>query len=152
MKKKSYFIEAVERWTKENKLILIKKKSAIYVSFLQWEKIHGFPVVKQYGIIINNWLKKYFNIKTLIQLCEYFQMSRMTYGATFFLQSNILVNYIGEVCYNIMRNIIGLGKGTSKSRFIYDWIVNGSFRNTMMIRLLKLSKNIEFILMNILIY
>ena len=51
-----------------------------------------------------------------------------------------------------MRNIIGLGKGTPKSRFIYDWIVNGSFRNTMMIRLLKLSKNIEFILMNIPIY
>ena len=97
-------------------------------------------------------VKKYFNIKTLIQLCEYFQISRMTYSVTFFLQSNILVNYIGEVCYNIMRNIIGLGKGTPKSRFIYDWIVNGSFRNTMMIRLLKLSKNIEFILMNIPIY
>ena len=44
----------------------------------------------------------------------------MTYSATFFLKSNILVNYIGEVCYNIMRNIIGLGKGTPKSRFIYD--------------------------------
>ena len=75
----------------------------------------------------------------------------MTYSVTFFLQSNILVNYIGEVCYNIMRNIIGLGKGTPKSRFMNS-IVNGSFRNTMMIRLLKLSKNIEFILMNILIY
>ena len=84
------------------------------------EKIPGFPVLKQYGYLINNWLKKYFNIKTLIQLCEYFQISRMTYSVTFFLQSNILVNYIGEVCYNIMRNIIGLGKGTPKSRFIYD--------------------------------
>ncbi len=35
------------------------------------EKIPGFPVVKQYGYLINNWLKKYFNIKTLIQMCEY---------------------------------------------------------------------------------
>ena len=32
-----------------------------------------------------------------------------------------------------MRNIIGLGKGTPKSRY-------GSFRNTMMIRLLKVIK------------
>ena len=75
----------------------------------------------------------------------------MTYSVTFFLQSNILVNYIGEVCYNIMRNINGLGKGTPKSSFIIA-IVNGSFRNIMMIRKLKLSKNIEFILINILIY
>ena len=53
--------------------------------FLQWKK-YRFSCVKQYGYLINNWLKKYFNIKTLIQLCEYFQVSRMTYGATFFLQ------------------------------------------------------------------
>ena len=53
------------------------------------EKKSGFPVVKQYGIIINNWLKNYFNIKTLIHLCEYFQMSRMTYGATFFKYSKL---------------------------------------------------------------
>ena len=38
-----------------------------------------------------------------------------------------------------MRNIIGLGKGTPKSRFMLA-IGNGSFRNTMMIRLLKVIK------------
>ena len=38
-----------------------------------------------------------------------------------------------------MRNIIGLGKGTPKSRFMLA-IANGSFRNNMMIRLLKVIK------------
>ena len=42
----------------------------------------------------------------------------MTYGAAVFLQLNIIVNYIDEVCYRFMRNIIGLGKGTPKSRFM----------------------------------
>ena len=52
-------------------------------------------------------------------MCEYFQMSRMTYSATFFLQSNIIIiNDIAEVCYNIMKNIIGLDKGIPKSRFM----------------------------------
>ena len=39
----------------------------------------------------------------------------MTYGAAVFLQLNTIVNYIDEVCYRFMRNIIGLGKGTPKS-------------------------------------
>ncbi len=50
-----------------------------------------------------------------------------------------------------MRNIIGLGKGTPKSRYILA-IANGSFRKTMMIRLLKVIKKYRFILMNILLY
>ena len=36
-----------------------------------------------------------------------------------------------------MKNFIGLDKGTNKSRFA---ITNGSFRNTMMIRLIKVIK------------
>ena len=162
-------IDVVERWTEENKLILNKKKSAIMYLFnseIKWKKYLGFPIVKQYrylGILINNWLnpigglketskklevyikrnrwllKRYFSIRTLIQLCEYFQKSRMTYGAAVFLQLNTIVNYIDEVCYRFMRNIIGLGKGTPKSRFMLA-IGNGSFRNTMMIRLLKVIK------------
>ena len=162
-------IDVVERWVEENKLFLNKKKSAIMYLFnseIKWKKYLGFPIVKQYrylGILINNWLnpigglketskkievyisrnrwllKRYFSIKTLIQLCEYFQKSRMTYGAAVFLQLNTIVNYIDEVCYRFMRNIIGLGKGTPKSRFMLA-IANGSFRNTMMIRLLKVIK------------
>ena len=115
-------IDVVERWTEENKLILNKKKSAIMYLFnseIKWKKYLGFPIVKQYrylGILINNWLnpigglketskklevyikrnrwllKRYFSIKTLIQLCEYFQKSRMTYGAAVFLQLNTIVN------------------------------------------------------------
>ena len=68
-----------------------------------------------------------------------------------FLQLNTIVYYIDEVCYRFMRNIIGLGKGTPKSRFMLA-IANGSFRNNMMIRLLKVIKNIECILMNIQLY
>ena len=68
-----------------------------------------------------------------------------------FLQLNTIVYYIDEVCYRFMRNILGLGKGTPKSRFMIA-IANGSFRNTMMIRLLKVIKNIECILMNIQLY
>jgi len=34
-----------------------------------------------------------------------------------FLQLNTIVNYIDEVYYRFMRNIIGLDKGTPKSRF-----------------------------------
>ena len=133
----------------------------LFNSEIKWKKYLGFPIVKQYrylGILINNWLnpigglketskklevyikrnrwllKRYFSIRTLIQLCEYFQKSRMTYGAAVFLQLNTIVNYIDEVCYRFMRNIIGLGKGTPKSRFMLA-IGNGSFRNTMMITL-----------------
>ena len=88
----------------------------------------------------NKWLlKRYFCIKTLIQLCEYFQKSRMTYGAAVFLQLNTIVNYIDEVCYRFMRNILGLGKGIHETKFMVA-IANGVFRNTMMIRLLKVIK------------
>ena len=140
----------------------------LFNSEIKWKKYLGFPIVKQYrylGILINNWLnpigglketskkievyikrnrwllKRYFSIKTLIQLCEYFQKSRMTYSAVF-LQLNTIVNYIDEVCYRFMRNIIGLGKGTPKSRFMLA-IANGSFRNTMMIRLKELAEKNE---------
>ena len=40
---------------------------------------------------------------------------------------------LDEVC---KRNILGLGKETSKSRFMLT-IINGSFRNTILISLLK---------------
>jgi len=63
----------------------------------------------------------------------------MTYGVAVFLHLNTIVNYIDEICYIFMRNIIGLGKGTPKSRFMLA-IVNGSFKNTMMIRLLEVIK------------
>ena len=83
----------------------------------------------------NKWLlKRYFIIKTLIQLCKYFQKSRMTYDATVFLQLNTIVNYIYEVCYRFMRNVFELCKRTIKSIFMLA-IANGSFRNIMMIRL-----------------
>ncbi len=77
-------------------------------------------------------IKKYFSIKTLIQLCKYFQKLRITYGAIFFLQLNTIVNYIDEVCHRFI--IVGLCKKTIKS------YRNGSFRNIMMIRLEKLLK------------
>ena len=73
-------------------------------------------------------------------------MSRMTYGAAVFLKLNTIVNYISEVCYYIMRNIIGLGKGVSKSRFLI------AIQEHYDDKIIKVSKNIEFILMNILIY
>ena len=83
----------------------------------------------------NKWLlKRYFIIKTLIQLCKYFQKSRMNYDATVFLQLNTIVNYIYEVCYRFMRNVFELCKRTIKSIFMLA-IANGSFRNIMMIRL-----------------
>ena len=97
------------------------------------EKIPRFSLVKQYrylDILINNWLnpiarlkkiikkievyikrnkwllKRYFSIKTLLQ------KSRMNYCTAVFLQLNTIVNYIDEICYRFMRNIIGLDKGT----------------------------------------
>ena len=60
----------------------------------------------------------------------------MTYGVAVFLQLNILGSYIDEVCYRFIRNIIWLGKGTLESRIMLDK-ANGSYMNTMMIRLLK---------------
>ena len=60
----------------------------------------------------------------------------MNYVTAVFLQLNTIINYIDGVCYRFMRNIIGLDKGTSKSRFILAK-TNGSLRNTMMIRLIK---------------
>ena len=56
-----------------------------------------------------------------------------------FLQLNTIVNYIDEVCYRFIRNILGLGKGTPESRFMVA-IANRGFGNTMMIRLLKVIK------------
>ena len=70
-------------------------------------------------------------IKKIFQY-QNFNIYRMTFGAAVFLQLNTIVNYIDEVCYR-------LGKGTPKSRFMLA-ITNGSFRNTMMIRLLKVIK------------
>lgn len=46
-----------------------------------------------------------------------FQKSRM-YGAEDFLQLYTIVNYIDEVYFRFMRNILGLGKWTPKSRFM----------------------------------
>ena len=56
-----------------------------------------------------------------------------------FLQLNTVINYIDEVCYRFMRNILGLGKGAPESRFMVA-IANIGFRNTIMIRLLKVKK------------
>ena len=72
-------------------------------------------------------------------MCEYFQKSRMNYVTAVFLQLNTIINYIDEVCYRFMRNIIGLNKGTPNSRFILAK-TNDSLRNTMMIRLIKVIK------------
>ena len=66
-------------------------------------------------------------------------MSRMTYGAAVFLYLNTIVNYIDEECYRFVRNIIGLCKETTESRFMFA-IAYGSFKITMMIRLLKVIK------------
>ena len=89
-------------------------------------------------------------IKKIFQY-QNFNIYRMTFGAAVFLQLNTIVYYIDEVCFRFMRNIIGLGKGTPKSRYKLV-IANGSFRKTMMIRLLKVIKKYRFILMNILLY
>ena len=70
-------------------------------------------------------------IKKIFQY-QNFNIYRMTFGAAVFLQLNTIVNYIDEVCYR-------LGKGTPKSRFMLA-IANDSFKNTMMIRLLKVIK------------
>ena len=56
-------------------------------------------------------------IKKIFQY-QNFNIYRTTFGAAVFLQLNTIVNYIDEVWYRFMRNIIGLGKGTPKSRFM----------------------------------
>ena len=43
------------------------------------------------------------------------------------LQLNTIVNYIDEVCYRFMRNLLGLGKETPESRFMVA-IAKGDFR------------------------
>jgi hypothetical protein len=42
----------------------------------------------------------------------------MSYVACSFSEINTIVNYIDEVSYRFMRNIIGLSKETPKSRFM----------------------------------
>ena len=44
-------------------------------------------------------------IKKIFQY-QNFNIYRMTFGAAVFLQLNTIVNYIDEVCYRFMRNII----------------------------------------------
>ena len=50
--------------------------------------------------------KKILHLKTLIYLCDYFQKSKITYGAAIFLKINTIINYIEEVCYIFKRNIL----------------------------------------------
>ena len=45
---------------------------------------------KRIGVYVyrNRWLiKKHFSIRSLLQICEYFQQSRITYGMSIFLPS-----------------------------------------------------------------
>ena len=114
-------ITIIEKWTQCNKLLLNKKKRAIMTignKLNKWKKYRGFPVVNQYkylGILINynldpigsiqetlknlrvyvyrnKWLiKKYFSPKTLIEIAECFQHSRLTYGACVFLPNKKVI-------------------------------------------------------------
>ena len=46
------------------------------------------------------------------------EVNKFLYGAAIFLQLNTIINFIDEVCNRFMRNFLGLGKGTSKSRYM----------------------------------
>ena len=165
-------ISIIESWTSTNKLLLNKKKSAIMTIGKRknkWVKYRGFPIVNQYrylGILINydmnpigsieevlkklkvyisrnKWLiKKYFRAKTLIEIAECFQHSRLTYGACVFLPDKKIIRKIKDSCNYFYMSTLGMRDELDEDT-INLIFARGRFENMLMVRLSRVLRKYE---------
>ena len=165
-------ISIIESWTNTNKLLLNKKKSAIMTIGKRknkWVKYRGFPIVNQYrylGILINydmnpigsieevlkklkvyisrnKWLiKKYFRAKTLIEIAECFQHSRLTYGACVFLPDKKIIRKIKDSCNYFYMSTLGMRDELDEDT-INLIFARGRFENMLMVRLSRVLRKYE---------
>ena len=139
-------MDIIEIWCKENDIEVNKKKSGILIIENDNTKLkdyRGYPVKNWYkylGVRIdyninptahlvmtkerleiymkrNNWLlKEYFSPKSLIQLCDYFQCSRLAYGMCVFLDDANIMEKLESIWMMFLRSILGFYDNVSSNR------------------------------------
>ena len=140
-------MKVVENWAKNNDMNINKKKSGILIIKglnNKIDNINEYPIKNTYkylGITINNnldpmahiysinrklsdylkrnnWLiKKYFSPKTLIQISNYYQISRITYGMCIYLDNKKIMDSIEKARLKYFKSIINI-KDNIKSNLI----------------------------------
>ena len=131
---------------RENLIKINKNKSGIVVIHNQQvsrTEIRGYPVCKDYkylGLVLNKevnpkesiekavtklntyitrneWLiKEFFSPKSLIQLTQYFQISRLTYGMNVYLDHSKIIDLVQKATQKFIRSALGLKFNASSAR------------------------------------
>ena len=139
-------INIIEAWGIENDISVNKKKSGLLViqnNKIDVENIRGYPIKNWYkylGVRIdynlsphthlvktkerlevyirrNNWLlRDYFSPKSLVQLCDYFQCSRLAYGMCTYLEDPKIMEKLEKTKMMFLRSIMGLKDNVSSNR------------------------------------
>jgi len=135
----------IEKWTKNNGIMVNKNKSGIMVikGTETNSKIEGYPVIKEYkylGITINNKLqinkhvgninkklneyftrnyilnKRLFSVKSIMLIFGYFHKSRMLYGLPAFIDQKVWINRIDKILTNNIKKLLKLPIRTNTER------------------------------------
>jgi uncharacterized protein (UPF0147 family) len=159
-------IEKLEKWCKENKIEINKKKSGIFIindDGKDPNQINDFPVVLEYkylGVLLdtkisparhifsirkkidtyfqrNGWLhKKYFTPFSLIRIIDYFVKSRISYGLCCFLDNPSAMKRLEDTLVRHLKSIFDLPKNTSHRRILAT-LGESEIKMRLAIRLLK---------------
>lgn len=139
-------METMDEWCAENEISVNKKKSGVLVIQNQSKhrtEINGYPIKNRYrylGMIVdrtlnpegtiaasneklyayikrNEWLmKKYFTPKSLVQIGQYFQNSRIVYGLNIFLDKFSVINKAQCAAQKYLKSTLGLKNNVSSGR------------------------------------
>ena len=140
-------MDLIETWAGQNDIEVNKKKSGILViqnDNNKEKEYRGYPVKNWYkylGIRMNKELNpmvhleetrkrlnvyikrneylinEYFSPKTRVQLCQYFQETRLAYGMCTFLDDKLVVEKLEAIRMTFMRSIMKLASNVSTYRF-----------------------------------
>ena len=140
-------MDIIEKWAGQNDIEVNKKKSGILVIQNQRSTVdnyRGYPVKNWYkylGVRLdynlspmthliktkemlevytrrNEWLvKEYFSPKSLMQLCEYFQFSRLGYGMCTFLEDAKVMEKLEVTRMMFLRSMLKFADNVSSNRF-----------------------------------
>ena len=140
-------MDIIEKWSGLNDIEVNKKKSGILIIQNQRgneEHIRGYPVKNWYkflGVRLdynlspmihltkvrelldvytkrNEWLlKEYFSPKSLVQLCQYFQCSRLSYGMCTFFEDPRVMEKLEVTRMILLRSIMKMADNVSSNRF-----------------------------------
>ena len=136
----------LDKWSMENEIKINKKKSGILIfknNRKNYKFINDYPVKSFYrylGVRIddnlnprphllqvekklngylsrNRWLiKQYFTPKTMVYLAQCFQISRLSYGMSIFLDKGKIIDTVERLSMKYVKSIVGVDRNVSNVR------------------------------------